>query len=135
MVTFWLVTTTPSLYHALYGNPLVLLEQTIQRGQLRPYRKAQPAPELGRFASADIAVEHDRLIEGHHLVAGIARVVRDNGSLTVDGVHQVPNNAVGVNCHHQHRTRASSILYFTTLSKRNLSQSPKKDASSSKTRN
>ena len=65
-------------------------------GGLRAQHQAQRVAELGRVAPAQVAARHRRLPGGDELVARVAGIVRDGRVVAVDGVHQVPHHAVGV---------------------------------------
>src|SRR6185437_15568003 len=64
--------------------------------ELGAHREAEPHAELRRLAPADIAHRLGRHPERRDLVARAAGVMRDDGVLRIDRVHQLPDDAVGI---------------------------------------
>src|SRR6185437_8164522 len=64
--------------------------------ELGAHREAEPHAELRRLAPADIAHRLGRDPEGRDLVSRAARVMRDDGVLRIDRVHQLPDDPVGI---------------------------------------
>ena len=65
------------------------------RARRAPDREPEAGAELRRLAPAEIAARHDRLVEGHDLVARMPGIVRDDGARPVDQLHQLPDDAIG----------------------------------------
>ena len=68
----------------------------VGEGHLGAHGQAEAVAELGGLAPADETAGIAGLPERGHVLAGAARLVGDHGGVEVDGVHQVPDHAVGV---------------------------------------
>ena len=68
--------------------------QLVRLGELRAHDRAQPETKLGGLAPSDVGPGRRALPHRRQLVAGTARVVRDDGVRHVDVVVQVVDDAV-----------------------------------------
>ena len=73
--------------------------QLFRSGHFGAHGEAQAVAQLGGLAPADEAARGAGLPEGGDLLAGAARLVGDDGVVQVHGVHDFPDDAVGVQGH------------------------------------
>ncbi|MDP7166660.1 MAG: hypothetical protein QF701_02710 [Nitrospinota bacterium] len=60
------------------------------------HREAEAGAQLVGFPPPEVGSRPVGLVERHHFVAGVARVVGDDRAGGIDGLHELPNHPVGV---------------------------------------